>query len=65
MNPDGSNQVAITSEKILYRQSWSPDGNKIAITIGDDPYVIYTIDSNGSNQTRLTDATVSNRQPDW
>ena len=65
MNPDGSNQVTITGEKSRYGQSWSPDGNKIAITIGDDPFVIYTIDSDGSNQTRLTSTTVSNWQPDW
>ena len=47
--------------------SWSPDGNEIAfVSDRDGNYEIYVMDSNGSNQERLTYAPYRyDIEPDW
>ncbi|MEP6570441.1 MAG: DPP IV N-terminal domain-containing protein [Acidobacteriota bacterium] len=56
MNPDGSNQIRLTSN--LSRDSgpvWSPNGLKLAFSSNrDGNYEIYVMNADGSNQTRLT-----------
>ena len=46
--------------------SWSPDGSKIAFASDrDGNYEIYVMDVDGSNQTRLTNDSSSDREPAW
>ena len=46
--------------------SWSPDGKKIAfVSNRDGNYQIYVMNTDGSNQTRLTDDTANDLNPRW
>lgn len=61
MNSDGTNPVRITTNGSSSEPSFSPDGSQIAfVNVGDGN--IYSMDVDGSNQTRLTK---SQGQPDW
>lgn len=70
MNPDGSEQIQLTSW-FGYEQepSWSPDGGRIAFArdvSGGDDFHIFVMNQDGSGQTDLTpDPRTSNRQPVW
>jgi len=71
MNADGSNQVNINNDAFNDTQpSWSPDGSRIAFASDRDhsgANSIYVMNSNGTNQTRLTfsAATFTDEQPAW
>ncbi len=64
MNVDGSNQTRLTTSNATANNAfpkWSNDGLKIAygsnnddLGSGTNGFQIYTMDANGSNQTRLT-----------
>ena len=56
MDTDGSNQTNLTNDPDRDGfPSWSPDGKKIAFhSKRDGNYEIYTMDADGSNQTRIT-----------
>src|SRR5450759_2501090 len=63
MNDDGTNPVRLTNNPLPDEQPscWSPDGTRIAFAsaafgsaFGIDGYEIYTMNLDGSNQTRLT-----------
>jgi dipeptidyl aminopeptidase/acylaminoacyl peptidase len=63
MNADGSNQTDLTNlpNGGEFYADWSPDGTKIAFSGSD----IYTINTNGTNLTRLTDDIWFDHGPAW
>jgi dipeptidyl aminopeptidase/acylaminoacyl peptidase len=70
MHGDGSNVTRLTDEEADdFNPSWSPDGQKIAISsnrVGDENYEIYVMKADdGSDVTRLTHDDVDDRQPNW
>ncbi len=71
MNADGGGQVNIGNSNANDTQpAWSPDGSKIAFASDRDhsgANSIYVMNSNGTNQTRLTfsAATFTDEQPVW
>ena len=71
MNPDGSEQIALTNGITpKYDLSWSPDGTEIAFATNDgNSASLYIMNADGSNPTKLIDAKdlSINRQatPDW
>src|SRR5437660_10072766 len=71
MNADGSNQVNISNDGFNDTQpSWSPDGNRLASASDRDHAgynSVYVMNSNGTNQTRLTfsAAPFTDEQPAW
>jgi len=66
MNNDGSSKVNLTvSATTELCPRWSPDGNKIAyVGYYDGNFQIYTMDTDGNNKTRLTNAG-NNYYPVW
>ena len=63
MDPDGSNQVRLTSSTGPdTTPSISPDGTKIAFERSQE---IYVMDINGTNVTRLTNNSVDESSPSW
>jgi Tol biopolymer transport system component len=74
MNDDGTNPVRLTNNPLPDEQPscWSPDGTRIAFAsaafgsaFGIDGYEIYTMNLDGSNQTRLTNNTKRDFEPAW
>jgi Tol biopolymer transport system component len=75
MNADGSNQRQLTyrtGPEGCIDPCLSPDGKKIAYVAWDSnpryeiwTYDIYTMNADGSNQTRLTDGHGHKEQPAW
>lgn len=62
INPDGTNKIQITSFPSMAPgyPSWSPDGSKIAFIYGPSgPAQVYTINSDGTLLTQLTNSTNS------
>jgi len=69
MNSNGSNVTKITNNSnnqiSFSRAGWSSDGTKIAFTSNKEgAWAIYTMDTNGANQTRIGDLG-DNREPVW
>jgi len=66
MNADGSGVIPLTDDPGgAARPNWSPDGTKIAFdTNRDGPSRIYTMNSDGSGQTRVTQIG-SDIEPAW
>ncbi|MBL7727203.1 MAG: PD40 domain-containing protein [Dinghuibacter sp.] len=74
INADGSNPVQVTTRTAFYNMpAFSPDGSKITC-IGvppgsgsnvTDSTELYTMNLNGSAETRLTFNTVANANPVW
>ena len=67
MDPDGSNQARLTTNKDGNDPSWSPDGAKIVYAeapsgINQD---IYIMNADGSNPIRLTTHSSQDYNPDW
>lgn len=80
MNADGSNEVQITTaEKVdgffvnNKYPKWSPDSQKIVFVSNKERilnttstgFQIYTMNIDGTNQTRITSTEVENVNPDW
>ncbi|HZG54742.1 MAG TPA: DPP IV N-terminal domain-containing protein [Pyrinomonadaceae bacterium] len=77
MNADGSNPVNLTANSTAsdFDPAWSPDGSKIAFCSQRDPsdatgntaraFEIYTMNTDGSNVSRLTDNQVADINPSW
>jgi Tol biopolymer transport system component len=57
MNPDGSNQVRITSNNVVdAAPTWSPDGRKIAFVSQkqNGSFAIFTMNADGTDRTEIT-----------
>lgn len=77
MNADGSNQKQLTNSGYDYDPRWSPDGSHITFTsFRDEPNPstcnlwncneeIYSMNADGSNQTRLTNNPRIDTSPEW
>lgn len=75
MNADGSNQTQLTNSPYDHSPRWSPDSSRITfISIRDDPspttcndcnVEIYSMNADGSNQTRLTNNPRFDASPEW
>jgi dipeptidyl aminopeptidase/acylaminoacyl peptidase len=61
MNADGSEQKRLVNVNGFF-PDWSPDGKKIAFNYFGD---IYTINSDGSGMTNLTNSPVVDEHPAW
>jgi Tol biopolymer transport system component len=59
MNPDGTGQQSLPPAPTCcdYQPAWSPDGSKIVFfrNQGDGTYGVYTMNSDGSDPTQVTD----------
>src|SRR5579871_3119817 len=65
MNPDGTNQRRLTTDKDAGLCAWSPDGSKLAFSSNrDGKYCIYVVNRDGSNIHRLTEGP-SEDCPNW
>ena len=65
---EDAEQVQTTTPNVGSNQhaNWSPDGSKIAFaSTRDDDWEIYVMDSDGSNQTRLTRSPGRDAHPFW
>ena len=74
MSSDGSNKIQLTfpeDSSTIYRANWkpvwSPDGSKIAFTSNRDDadHELYVMNSDGSQQTRLTESLGADDHPRW
>jgi TolB protein len=69
MNADGSRQRARTKDHNIANDEgpvFSPNGKKIVYARqANNTYEIYTMNSDGSNQTNLTSSSVGDWYPDW
>jgi len=61
VNADGSNLTRLTAGM---DPSWSPDGSLISLSQWTEPWGIYIIDGDGSNERLLFDSSVA-RAPVW
>lgn len=65
MDADGSNMTELTKEDDS-SPAWSPDGEKIAFTSSrDENYEIYVMNTDGTEQKRLTDNPRIDTTPEW
>ncbi len=72
VNADGTNRKLLTSGAAFVNDlnpSWSPDGSRIAFVSSRDGYQfnyeIYSMNADGTGQTRLTNSTASETTPVW
>ena len=65
MAPDGSDIVQLNTNGA--QPTWSPDGTRIAFIrgTGDGHFQLWTMNSNGSDETLVHDDTVVLSLPDW
>jgi Tol biopolymer transport system component len=67
MNADGSGQNRLTfNSPSDYGAVFSPDGSKISFTSNrDGNFAIYTMNADGTQQTRLTNNLALDALPSW
>ena len=67
MNPNGSNQLQLTSNSARDDSpKWSRDGSRIVFVSDRDGLLeIYTMNADGSGQTRMTNNSVLDENPVW
>lgn len=65
MNPDGTDLVQLTTLGHSFWPVWSPDGWKIAFTLGGGLEQIHVMNADGSGLTRLTSSYHHEEAPAW
>ena len=65
MNPDGTARDQLTTTGVAFRARWSPDGQFITYTQSGSAHGVYTMQQNGSVQTRVTPADSPGTDPFW
>lgn len=68
MNADGTNQIALSTDPLMYDidPSWSLNGDYVLFSSNrDGNYHIYTMKADGTNLTRLTDGPGEETNPVW
>ena len=66
MSPDGSNQTRLPVANGS-TADWSPNGEQVVYTSNsyDNNWEIVLMNSDGTNQTRLTNDPATDSSPDW
>ena len=65
MNPDGTNKRKLTDAD-AFQLSWAPDGSKLAFQDSRSGVPqIYTINADGTGETRITNSLKGNYGPEW
>ncbi len=65
MNSDGSGRIRLTEFR-GYNPRWSPDGKRIAFTLGrDESSNIWVMNADGTDETQLTDDSLRVFRPSW
>ena len=69
MNADGSSPVKLTNDPALASEpGWSPDGAKIVFSsnrTGLLNFQVYSMNADGTGQTRLTSNRAADASPQW
>jgi hypothetical protein len=65
VNPDGSALEQLTTTGVAFRGRWSPDGQFITYSQTGSAHGVYTMQQNGSVQTRISPADNNDGDPVW
>lgn len=66
MNVDGSNHRRLTTDRVSFAATWSPDGSRIAFYgARDGNFEVYLMNSDGSGLQRMTNHPSFDGYPSW
>ena len=65
VGPDGTDLVRLTMTGVSIRARWSPDGQRITYGQSGAESGVYTMQADGSLQTRISGASIYDHDPTW
>jgi len=65
MNADGSNSTCLGEDVGGWHPFWSPDGQHLVFTAGDEHSDIFTASVDGTNVVNLTNDSTDDGYPSW